>query len=117
MAQTKTQVANDDLSRIRQLGPGTIKCFEDAGLDGLRSLAAKTPSELSALCGYPVDRIMKEDWIGQARRMTGGKLITRSWSSPRPMIRRIGWPRSVSKSPFNPTAGSITQTSCTSRMR
>lgn len=72
MAPTSTQVVNDDLSRIRQLGPGTIKCFEDAGLGGLRSLAARTPRELSALCGYPIDRIMKEDWIGQARRMTGG---------------------------------------------
>ncbi len=72
MAKTTTQVANDDLSRIRQLGPGTIKCFEEAGLGGLRSLAAKTPRELSALCGYPIDRIMKEDWIGQAMRMTGG---------------------------------------------
>jgi hypothetical protein len=72
MAQTTTQVVNDDLSRIRQLGPGTIRCFEEAGLDGLRALAVKTPRELSALCGYPVDRIMKEDWVGQARRLTGG---------------------------------------------
>jgi hypothetical protein len=61
----------DDLSLIRQLGPGTIAAFEQAGLSTLKALAEKSPAELAATCGYPVDRILREDWIGQARRLSG----------------------------------------------
>jgi hypothetical protein len=71
VTQTAMSLTSDDLSMIRQLGPGTIAAFEQAGLSTLKALAEKSPAELAATSGYPVDRILREDWIGQARRLSG----------------------------------------------
>jgi hypothetical protein len=71
VAQRTLSPKSDDISLIRQLGPGTIAAFEQAGLSTLKALAERSPAELAATCGYPVDRIVREDWIGQARRLSG----------------------------------------------
>jgi hypothetical protein len=61
----------DDLSLIRHVGPGTIKRLQEGGVTTLAAIAAATSDELAGASGYSATKIDKEDWIGQARRLTG----------------------------------------------
>lgn len=61
----------DDLSLIRHVGPGTVKRLHEGGVTTLTAIAAATSDELAVASGYSATKIDKEDWIGQARRLTG----------------------------------------------
>jgi len=83
-AATTSVERNDDLSLIRHVGPGTIKRLHDGGVTTLTALAAKTPDELAVASGYSASKIEKEDWIGQALRLTGGQASSALVVAPRP---------------------------------
>jgi predicted flap endonuclease-1-like 5' DNA nuclease len=62
----------DDLRRIRGIGPTTESALHDLGIRSYRQLATLDDAGLGrvrdAMGGFP-QRIEREDWIGQARRL------------------------------------------------
>lgn len=63
----------DDLQRIHGIGPGVESRLRTRGVTTFAQLAALTPAELmgllSDLAGLSSERIVKQDWIGQAREL------------------------------------------------
>lgn len=65
--------AADDLQLIHGIGPGVESRLRNRGVATFAQLAALTPAELMALlsdlAGLSTERIVKQDWIGQAREL------------------------------------------------
>jgi len=65
--------AEDDLSRIVGIGPVFHLRLREAGITTFAQVAAATPEELAAITEQSVDRVVRDDWIGQAKQLAAGK--------------------------------------------
>jgi hypothetical protein len=63
----------DDLKLINGIGPAVEKRLNGVGIFTFVQLAALSPADIAAavagLAGLSAERIVKQDWIGQARRL------------------------------------------------
>jgi hypothetical protein len=63
----------DDLKLINGIGPGVEKRLNSIGIYTYSQLAALSPADIAAslanLSGLSTERIIKQDWVGQARRL------------------------------------------------
>lgn len=69
-----TNDADDDLRRIRGIGPANERRLAEAGVTRFAQIAAWTPDEAAAM-GERLSfggRVEREDWVGQARTLAGG---------------------------------------------
>ncbi len=67
--------SGDDLTRLKGIGPGLEKALRGAGVTSLSQIAAWTEDDIRAIA--PVlrarpERIQREDWVGNARRLLQG---------------------------------------------
>jgi Helix-hairpin-helix domain len=60
---------SDDLKQIRGIGSVTEQHLHKAGIRSFAQLAAMTPNRLATSTGLPVRRIIKGNWVGQARKL------------------------------------------------
>jgi predicted flap endonuclease-1-like 5' DNA nuclease len=64
---------SDDLKLINGIGPAVEKRLNGVGIFTFTQLAALSPADVAAavadLTGLSAERIVKQDWIGQARRL------------------------------------------------
>lgn len=60
---------SDDLKHIRGIGSVTEQRLHKAGIRSFAQLAAMTPDRLAKSTGLPVHRIIKGNWVGQARKL------------------------------------------------
>ena len=66
------EVAPDDLTTIRGIGPSMQQRLNEAGIDTYAQLAASTEEQLREALGETAGRLAKvEEWIEQARGLTG----------------------------------------------
>lgn len=68
-------VVGDDLKVIKGIGPKYEKLLRGAGVTTLAQVAAWSDADIDAIAkklGIKADRIRKDDWIGNAKRQTGG---------------------------------------------
>ncbi|RMH22748.1 MAG: NADH:ubiquinone oxidoreductase, partial [Acidobacteria bacterium] len=64
--------AGDDLKRIRGIGPTLEKRLHGAGVFTFRQIAGWSKADVERLAaglGRSHGRILRDDWIGQARRL------------------------------------------------
>src|SRR5260370_29873593 len=63
----------DDLKLINGIGPGVEKRLNGVGIYTFAQLAALSPADIAAavshLAGLSAERIIKQDWIGQADKL------------------------------------------------
>jgi predicted flap endonuclease-1-like 5' DNA nuclease len=63
----------DDLKLINGIGPAVEKRLNDVGIVAFAQLAALSPADIAAvvadLAGLSAERIIKQDWLGQAREL------------------------------------------------
>lgn len=68
----------DDLKLINGIGPVVEKRLNGVGIFTFAQLAALSPADIAAavagLAGLSAERIVKQDWIGQARKLVTGSL-------------------------------------------
>jgi hypothetical protein len=66
----------DDLKLINGIGPGVEKRLNGVGIFTFAQLAALSSADIAAavadLAGKSAERIIKQDWIGQARKLAAG---------------------------------------------
>ncbi|MCX6031687.1 MAG: polymer-forming cytoskeletal protein [Chloroflexi bacterium] len=60
---------DDDLEMVIGIGPEEADRLRAAGVNTVADLAAADSALLGSAIGVPVERIVNEDWIGQARRL------------------------------------------------
>ena len=88
-SQTPAEPADDDLKRIRGVGPGIERRMQAAGLRTFAGLAALSPAELAAQVALPHGmsprRIADEDWIGQARALAQAAMPLPEAQQPAPL--------------------------------
>jgi hypothetical protein len=69
----------DDLKVINGIGPAVEKRLNGVGVFTFAQLAALSPADIAAavagLSGLSTERIIKQDWIGQARKLAAGLLV------------------------------------------
>lgn len=67
--------APDNLKRIKGIGPGNEERLRGIGIWHLDQIAAWTPGQVAWVGGYLAfpGRIEREDWVGQAKRLTGAE--------------------------------------------
>jgi predicted flap endonuclease-1-like 5' DNA nuclease len=63
-----TEAAEDNLGEIAGIGPVFRVRLRQAGITTYAALAAMTPTQLAAVTEQTVERITRDDWIGQAQR-------------------------------------------------
>lgn len=67
----------DDLKLINGIGPGVEKRLNSVGIFTFAKLADMPPNDVAALvadlAALSTERIIKLDWIGQARRLAEGE--------------------------------------------
>lgn len=65
----------DDLKRIIGIGPAVEARLQSVGIYTFAQLISLSPADIAAsvvgVAGSSADRIIKQDWIGQARRLMG----------------------------------------------
>jgi hypothetical protein len=70
----------DDLKLINGIGPAVEKRLNGIGIFTFAQLAALPPADIAAavadLAGLSTERIIKQDWIGQARKLAAGLLVS-----------------------------------------
>ncbi len=68
----------DDLKRINRISPAVERRLHCVGIYTYAQLAALSPADIAAatadLSGMSTQRIIQQDWIGQARRLAAGLL-------------------------------------------
>ena len=80
LASARAEVKPSDpvgLRRIRGIGPAYERALLGIGITQVAQIAALTPSELARIAPLikaQVDRIQRDDWVGQAQR-----LLDESW--------------------------------------
>lgn len=62
-------VAEDDFTALRGIGPTFDRRLKEAGIRTFAQLAALTPDEAAAIIGWPPQRVISDDLLGQARRL------------------------------------------------
>jgi helix-hairpin-helix protein len=71
----------DDLKLINGIGPAVERRLHGVGIFTFAQLAALSPADIAAavadLAGLSAERIIKQDWISQARRLAAGSKPTR----------------------------------------
>lgn len=71
--EPEKQLEREDFTLIRGIGPGIADRLNKAGIHTFEQLAALTPDEVAGLLGDLIgmtsDRVVKQDWIGQARNL------------------------------------------------
>lgn len=71
-SETGESLAKDDLQLINGVGPAVEKRLNGTGIYTFSQLAALSPADIAAaiadLSGLSTERIIKQDWIGQARQ-------------------------------------------------
>jgi len=69
----------DDLKLINGIGPAVEKRLNGVGIFTFAQLAVLSPADIAAtvagLSGLSTERIIKQDWIGQARKLAAGLLV------------------------------------------
>ena len=64
----------DDLKLINGIGPAVERRLHSVGIYTYAQLAALSPADIAAavadLAGLSAERIIKQDWIGQARKLS-----------------------------------------------
>jgi|GEM_PF-1276000 len=72
----------DDLKLINGIGPAVEKRLNGVGIFTFAQLAVLSPADIAAavasLSGLSTERIIKQDWIGQARKLAAGLLVNES---------------------------------------
>jgi hypothetical protein len=81
--RTIAQRQSDDLKRIRGIGPVAERHLRKAGIRSFAQLAATTPDHLAASTGLSVHRVLKGNWIEQARKLGRQKAQSRRVKSAR----------------------------------
>ena len=70
----------DDLKLINGIGPAVERRLHGVGIFTFAQLAALSPADIAAavadLAGLSAERIIKQDWIGQARKLAEGSKPT-----------------------------------------
>jgi predicted flap endonuclease-1-like 5' DNA nuclease len=64
----------DDLKSIKGIGPKYEKMLRAAGVTGLAAIAAWSESDIDTMAdkvGIKAERIRRDDWVGNAKRLTG----------------------------------------------
>ncbi len=73
MSKTIVKERRDDLTRITGIGKGVEARLNKAGILSYEQLAAQSPESLTGLLkdmiGFTTERIIKQDWIGQAQQL------------------------------------------------
>lgn len=68
----------DDLQLINGIGPAIVKRLNGVGINTFTHLAALSPADIAAaiadLSGLSAERIIKQDWIGQARKLAANEV-------------------------------------------
>jgi NADH-quinone oxidoreductase subunit E len=65
----------DDLTEISGIGPKIAEMLNEAGIHRFAQIAAWTDEDIDrfdAMVGGPEDRVRRDDWVEQARRLTEG---------------------------------------------
>jgi len=65
----------DDLKVIKGIGPKYEKLLRSAGVTSLAEIASWSDADVDAIAkklGIKADRIRKDDWVGNAKRLGGG---------------------------------------------
>ena len=69
---------SDDLRLIDGIGPAVEHRLQGVGVNTFDQLAALSPADIAAavadLTGLTTERIIKQDWIGQARKLAAGSI-------------------------------------------
>lgn len=65
--------AEDDLAEIVGIGPVFRVRLREAGITTFAQVAEATPEELAAVAEQSVDRVVRDDWIGQAKKLAAGE--------------------------------------------
>jgi len=70
----------DDLKLINGIGPAVEKRLNGVGIFTFAQLAALSPADVAAavasLAGLSAERIVKQDWIGQARKLAAESIVS-----------------------------------------
>jgi predicted flap endonuclease-1-like 5' DNA nuclease len=61
----------DDLLKIQGIGPYYVQRLKDAGITTYDGVIAASDETLAKVTGTFVDRVQREDWRGQAKRLAG----------------------------------------------
>jgi predicted flap endonuclease-1-like 5' DNA nuclease/cytoskeletal protein CcmA (bactofilin family) len=64
--------ADDDFTALRGIGPTFDRRLKEAGIRTFAQLAALTPEEAADIIGWPSQRILSDNLLGQARRLAEG---------------------------------------------
>jgi predicted flap endonuclease-1-like 5' DNA nuclease/cytoskeletal protein CcmA (bactofilin family) len=70
--ETSAPVAEDDFTMLRGIGPTFDRRLKEAGVRTFAQLAALTPEEAADIIGWPPQRVISDDLLGQARRLALG---------------------------------------------
>jgi len=68
VAPAAQAAAEDNLAEIAGIGPVFRVRLRQAGITTYAALAAMTPAQLAAVTEQTVERITRDDWVGQAQR-------------------------------------------------
>ncbi len=60
----------DDFTPIKGIGPAFEKRLKDSGVKTFAELAALTPEQVAEILGITAQRVVRENFIGQARRLS-----------------------------------------------
>ena len=67
----------DDLKLIHGIGPAVEKRLNGVGIYTFTQLAVLSPADIAAaiadLAGLSSERIIKQDWVGQARKLAAAE--------------------------------------------
>jgi len=72
--------SRDDFRKIAGIGPVVAQRLRDAGILTYEDLARRAPKEIAAVAGKSAESIASQNWIGQARELSG--------PSPEPSVPR-----------------------------
>lgn len=64
--------AEDDFTVLRGIGPTFDRRLKEAGIRTFAQLAALTPEEAAEIIGWPPQRVISDDLLGQARQLALG---------------------------------------------
>jgi len=64
-------LANDEFEVIVGVGPEYARRLRAAGVVTFADLAAANPADISAMIDVSVERILRDDWVGQAQQLLG----------------------------------------------
>ena len=74
--------AKDDLQKIKGIGDGVEQRLNNNGIYTFASLAGHSPADIAKLLpGATAERIIKENWIGQAQKHAADLVLTESQQS------------------------------------